>query len=358
MRAGPLSNPKVIELLNGYFVPVYTSNDFISGPADSKKEEQKERGRVYGAFLEAKLSAGTVHVYVLSQDAAPLGSLHVAHAVEKDQPTGKDQTQLLLEKTIRDLKTVKGDALVAPRPQSKPPTVQPATDALVLHLMARKISEQGRGSWNEFPAEDWIVLSPDQWKKLLPSGAVHAGDSWDVDNNASTPILTRFFPQTECCTAKDSELLSATGKYKHRLEEQSLRATVVAADSDKVMARLDGHSKVLHQFYPQHPYPPTLSTAKIVGYLVFDPTKPKIESLRLVSEDGKFEKMDMGVAVRSVDSQATTQHDGERAAGSREIVWRLQPSSTYRFPGSEVCADGCPAPPQATRYCSRPGASI
>src|SRR5437870_11781120 len=98
MRAGPLSNPKVIELLNGYFIPVYTSNDFISGPADSQKEEQKERERVYRAFLETKLSAGSVHVYVLSPEAIPLGSIHVAHAGEKDPDTNKDQTQLLLEK--------------------------------------------------------------------------------------------------------------------------------------------------------------------------------------------------------------------------------------------------------------------
>src|SRR6266852_3545515 len=309
MRAGPLANPKVIELLNGFFVPVYTSNDFISGPADSSKEQQKERERVYRAFLEAKLSAGSVHVYVLSPDAVPIGSIHVAQAGEKDQPTGKDQTQLLLEKTIRELRTVKGDPLVAPRPQSGLPKVAQAADALVLHVTARKISEKGRGSWNEFPAEDWIVLSTEQRKKLLPSGPVHIGDSWDVNKDASAPILTRFFPQTECCTAKDSELLSATGKYKHRLEEQSLRGTIVAVDSDKVTARLEGRSKVLHQFYPNHPYPPTASTAKILGYLVFDPTKNKIESLRLVSEGGKFDKMDMGVAVRSVPRQASPPHD-------------------------------------------------
>src|SRR5438105_13631942 len=149
MRAGPLSNPKVIELLNGYFVPVYTSNDFISGPTESQKEEQKERERVYRAFLEAKLSAGSVHVYVLSPDAVPMGSLRVAHACEKDSATGKDQTLLLLEKTIRDLKVAKGNALVAPRPQSEPPKVAQAADALVLHVTARKISEQGHGSWNE-----------------------------------------------------------------------------------------------------------------------------------------------------------------------------------------------------------------
>src|SRR5713226_8468891 len=130
MRAGPLANPKVIELLNGFFVPVYTSNDFISGPADSSKEEQKERERVYRAFLEAKLSAGSVHVYVLSPDAKPLGSIHVAHAVDKDQASGKDQTQLLLEKTIRELKTAKGEPLVRPRPQSEPPKAP--SDALIL----------------------------------------------------------------------------------------------------------------------------------------------------------------------------------------------------------------------------------
>src|SRR5436189_4426042 len=179
MRAGPLSNPKAIELLNGYFVPVYTSNDFISGPTDSLKEEQKERERVYRAFLDAKLSAGSVHAYVLSPDAVPIGSIHVAKAGEKDPATGKDQTQLLLEKTIRELKTVKGDPLVAPRPQSLPPKVDQAADALLLHLTARKISEKGQGSWNEFPAEDWIVLSTEQGKKLLSSGPVHIGDSWN-----------------------------------------------------------------------------------------------------------------------------------------------------------------------------------
>jgi hypothetical protein len=301
MRAGPLANAKTIELLNGYFVPVFTSNDFISGDPSSSEQEKKERELVYRAFLEAKMSAGSVHVYVLSPEAKPLGSIHVAHAGEKDQASGKDQTQLLLEKTIRELKTAKGEPLVRPRPQSEPPKAPP--DALILHLIARKLAEKGNGSWNEFPAEDWIVLPAEQWKKLLPLSDprnLALGDSYTIDDVVTAPILTRFFPQTECCTANDSELLSPTGKYKHRLEEQWLRATVVAVDSDRVTARLDGRSKVLHQFYPNHPYPPTVSSAKILGYLVFDPSKTKIESLRLVSEDARFERINMGVAVRSV----------------------------------------------------------
>src|SRR5712692_4083541 len=98
MRAGPLANANVIELLNAYFVPVYTSNDEVAGTADVAQKEKAERDRVYRAFLDAKLPAGSVHVYVLSPDAQPLGSIHVAHAGDKDKATGKDNTQLLLEK--------------------------------------------------------------------------------------------------------------------------------------------------------------------------------------------------------------------------------------------------------------------
>ena len=121
-----------------------------------------------------------------------------------------------------------------------------------------------------------------------------------IDKVVSTSILTRFFPQTECCTAKASVLLSETSAYKHRLEEQALKATVIEVEQSRAVARLDGRSKVLHQFYPDNRYPPTVSTAKIVGYVEFDVTKRKIESLRLVSYGGKFDKMNMGVAVRSV----------------------------------------------------------
>src|SRR5207248_1139148 len=108
MRAGPLSDAKVIELLNAYFVPVYVSNDEVPGDAEAVKVEKAERDRVLRAFLDARMSAGSVHVYVLTPDGKPVGSIHVAHAGDKDRDTGRTRTQLLLEKAVADLGTEKG----------------------------------------------------------------------------------------------------------------------------------------------------------------------------------------------------------------------------------------------------------
>jgi len=174
MRAGPLSDAKVIELLNAYFVSAYVSNDEILGDAGAVKAE---RERVLRAFLDARMSAGSVHAYVLTPDGQPVGSLHVAHAGGRDKDTGKTCTQLLLEKAVAELRPEKGAPVVKPAAQSAAPKA-PA-DALVLHVTARKLAE--KGSWNEFP--------------------------------------------------------------------------------------LDGRSKVLHQFYPGHRDPPTVSVADVVGYV-------------------------------------------------------------------------------------------
>jgi hypothetical protein len=296
MRAGPLSDAKVIELLNAYFVPVYVSNDEVPGDAEAVKAEKAERDRVLRAFLDARMSAGSVHVYVLTADSRPVGSIHVAHAGDRDGGTGPTRTQRLLEQAVADLKPEKGKPVVKPAAQSAAPKA-PA-DALVLHLTARKLA--AKGSWNEFPSEDWVVLRPAQWRKLLPPGDVKVGSTWDIDQDVASPVLTRFYPQTEVCTAKESELLSATGSYKHRLEEASLKGTVIAVEKDVVRARLDGRSKVLHQFYPNHRSPPTVSTANVIGYLEFDAGGQAVRSLRLLSDQGKFEKLGLGVAVRSV----------------------------------------------------------
>jgi len=44
----------------------------------------------------------------------------------------------------------------------------------------------------DFQVEDWIVLSRDEWEKLLPRPQVQVGDSWEMDKDISAKLLTHF----------------------------------------------------------------------------------------------------------------------------------------------------------------------
>src|SRR2546423_1676379 len=115
MRAGPLSNPRVISLLNRFFVPVYAANEDYRDGRAPPAEEKAEYDRIYKEAQAAKLSVGTVHVYVLSPGGHPIDSLHVATAAKTDRLID------LLERTVETLHIREGKAVVAAVTQSAPP---------------------------------------------------------------------------------------------------------------------------------------------------------------------------------------------------------------------------------------------
>jgi hypothetical protein len=131
MRAGPLSNTRVISLLNRFFVPVYAANEDYREGGVQPVEEKTEYNRVFREAHAAKLSVGTVHVYILSPAGHPIDSLHVATAAKTDRLID------LLEGTVEKLHVREGKAVVSPITQSAPPTC--ASDSLVLHLTARSL---------------------------------------------------------------------------------------------------------------------------------------------------------------------------------------------------------------------------
>src|SRR5436189_2637939 len=102
MRAGPLSNSRVVSLLNSYFVPVYTVNEEYSEKGDAPAEEKAERNRVFQEGYAAKLSVGTVHVYLLAPDGHLRDSMHVAEAARSENLIAR------LEKIVADLKVPPG----------------------------------------------------------------------------------------------------------------------------------------------------------------------------------------------------------------------------------------------------------
>jgi len=187
MRAGPLSNSRVISLLNRFFLPVYAANEDYRDGGVQPAEEKAEYNRIFKEAHAAKLSVGTVHVYILSPAGHPIDSLHVATAAKTDRLVD------LLERTVEKLHVREGEAVVRLVAQSAPPKCP--SDSLVVHLTSRSLD--GRGAWSDFPVEDWIVLSRDEWEKLLPRSQVNAADSWGVDGKISAGLLTHFCPPSE-----------------------------------------------------------------------------------------------------------------------------------------------------------------
>ncbi len=280
MRAGPLSSSQVIDLLNSDFVCVYTANENYSGTkGGAPAEERHELERIRQEARAKQLSVGTVHAYVLTPDGHPFDSLHVGEAAKP----GK--TIAMLERAVEQFKPKPGGPVVPPEAQSSPPAAP--SDSMTLHLVSRA---DDRGSWGQIPAENWIVLRPEQWSKLLPPRAIEPGETWELDHDVSSRILTYFYPQTENNNADPS-----------RIEKLALTAKVLTVENRTVTSRIDGFVQMQHVFYPGRKDPQPVRT-DIVGVLTFQPATPP--SLELVTTSAAHGARTFSVAVRTVPNAA------------------------------------------------------
>jgi hypothetical protein len=276
LRAGPLSSPRVTDLLNAAFVPVFVVNEDYADDGPAPKEEKAESRRIYREALDAKLSAGTVHAYVIDTAGHPIDSLHVADAARPDRLLA------MLQRVIKDRQVSQGPTLVAPRELSAPPRSEPGS--LVLHLTAR-----GRGnSWDGFPGEDWIVLGLKDLAGLLPADHLAAGASWEVRQDVATAILTHFYPQTE-----NNDVST------HRFARRRLSGTIESIKNGVARAWLQGELRMTHQFYPGR-VDDNVVDATVVGYLDFETTTDRVRRMRLVTDRATYGTGKLEVAVRSV----------------------------------------------------------
>ncbi len=280
MRAGPLSNSKVIALLNRSFVPVYAVNEEYAPKGPAPAEEKAERERIFKEGYEHHWSVGTVHVYVLRPDGHLFGTLHVAEAARGENLLA------LLEQAVGELKPASGPPVVPPAPQSRQPACE--KDSLTLHLVARSLD--GRGAWSDFPVEDWIVLSHAETQKFLGPERFATVTAWDIDNEIATKLLTHFYPATE-----------NNDVTKNKFERESLRATVVASDGGVARARIDGGLKMEHWFY--HKPDGKFVEATVVGFVDFDPARKEIRSLRLVTDEATYGGGKFAIGLRSMETE-------------------------------------------------------
>ncbi|MCI0642591.1 MAG: hypothetical protein L0Y72_02765 [Gemmataceae bacterium] len=295
MRASSLSNGKVIELLNRYFIPVYLSNEDFTKEGSAPPEERKERQRIYRETLDAKRSAGSVHVYLVTPGGNAFDSMHVAEAykVEKLVP--------MLEAAVKQHNPTMGRSLFPATAQSRHPKT--ASAALVLHLVARnlvkvdgarvpvrtKLGETRSANWGSYPSEDWIVFSKEETKKLLPSERVEKGLTWELDADLTGRLLVHFYPTTE-----------NNDVSKNKIQKQQLKAAVISFENGVARAKLTGHLTMEHWFY--HKADGNTVDTRLVGYLDFEPASLRVRTLRLITEDATYNRRPFGVAVSSVES--------------------------------------------------------
>ncbi len=281
MRAGPLSDSRVIALLNHYFVPVYSSNEEFEIGGTAPPEERAERARIFAEFTRARMGTGDVHVYILSPEGHAFDGLDIGRAVDPDLLIQA------LERTVQRLRTRSGEPAVKPARQSVPPRC--ASDALVFHLIARGFN---KGSWREFPAENWVVLSQAEWKALLPSGNARVGTSWEIEKKLAAKLLANFYPQME----------EKNSAERGRIDQQSLRLTLVSEADGVAIARIDGSLRMKRTFAPSR-QDNNFVNAILVGFMEFEPGKQRIRRLRLVTQKAVYAQEEFAAGLRSLSPE-------------------------------------------------------
>jgi hypothetical protein len=276
MRAGPLSKPEIVSLLNSYFVPVYAGNEDYRERGPKPALEKAEYNRIYREALNKKLSAGTVHVYITSPNGEVVDSSHVAEAAK---PAVLKE---LLERNITKFHTAAGKALVAPKAQAACPPCD--AGSLKLHLVARSLD--GKGAWSEIPSEDWIVFVPPEAKELFLEQTAKIGERWKLSRPIAEKLFTHFYPATE-----------NNDTTKNKFDRAELNATLVEKAGNRARIRLEGDFSMEHSFY--HKSDGKRAEGKCIGYFDYDLGKEQIASFYLATEEAHYNGGKFGVAVRS-----------------------------------------------------------
>jgi RNA polymerase sigma-70 factor (ECF subfamily) len=266
-RGGPLSDPRIIELLNSRYVPVYENS------------HDKELSRVYQDSLKAGLGGGTEYLYILDSDGRVIDAHHICTARTPD----------VLELLEKHAMGAPGGPLTLPSPQD----AAPAAGAPLLHVTSRYLDakgdvEKGKKDYHAFPAEEWLELSPADAAALVPNPAAPLNASWSVDLAVAARLLSRVYPLTG----------NMIDPEKNQIQTAGLRATVIAGRRDTAWIRLDGRVAMDHAFMADRDHRSVESA--MTGYIEYNRAEKKIRTLRMVTDSAVYGRENFAVAVRSV----------------------------------------------------------
>jgi hypothetical protein len=217
-------------------------------------------------------------VYILTPGGDAFDTLGVVTATQTPGLTN------FLQSCASRLNTKPGPTLVRPKAQSVAPVSGPGSR--VFHVVSRG---SNIGSWREFPAENWITLTPAECLKMLPPGDASVGTTWTLDAQIARKLLTNFYPQTEETDSTD----------RNQFVQQKLQLEVISSDGKLATARVDGQLVMKRSFYPGRNDLETIR-ASLIGFVTFEPQSRKLESVQLVTEKAYFGPEEFATALRSV----------------------------------------------------------
>jgi hypothetical protein len=275
----------VIETINAYFVPIYiATEDYARDTGKASKEERAARSQMLkDAWREESkdifMTSDATCFIVDSQSGTCISAIRL--------PALMDTTKVLemLNAAQKRLQIAKGPPVFTPSPQVRPDRRIEA-DELGLHLVSRPIPSGG--TWKQLPAEDFVILSRDEWPKLLPPADAKVGDTYEFDKDINFKILSNFYPPSP---NRDPET--------NRIDSPPLKATVVAIQDGVVRLRLDNKLRMKHHFLPVKD-DDLFVDATVVGVMEVDPKSRTIKKLSMVTEEATYADGRFGTAARTI----------------------------------------------------------
>jgi len=266
MRVSSLSDPKVVELLKKYFVPVWLSRDFYQ-KADSKAERE-EILRIDREVQRKKLEGGSVAVFLLDSDGTVLDAMRVHGA---SQP----------EKLVPMLQKIVDGKKVPARSED---AIRNAVSAAQERYKPKEEGGKIFHTWTRFTdnragygvSEDWVELSKEEWEAFLPGKDAKAGTSWQVADKTIDKLAVFFYPPAPNWQVGDSEIVS-----------RKLTATVRSISKDVAEVTLRGEVVLNHPFGTKKESPGK-ATVPVVGFARCDLKERTLSALALTSEGAKF----------------------------------------------------------------------
>jgi hypothetical protein len=282
LRAGPLSNDRVIDLLNHYYVSVYVSSDDYNRDGTASAAEKAERLKI----MTRPTLGNPLGLYIVSGAGKVIDALHLNDTDATVIATMTDQVVKFLEDNVQKLQIKPGKTLVPPSPQSlTPPRCQ--ADALPLHLTTRFLPPGEL--WGKLPAEDWIVLEKSEWATLLPPEKATVGTKWNLDSKVAEKILRNFYPP-----GANNE------PARNQIEKPHLNAEVVSVNNGRVRVRLESNLTMKHFSLP-FKEDNRMVKSQVIGFVDVDSGTRRVQRLRLVTEKGTYAGEDFGVALRTLE---------------------------------------------------------